>query len=238
MRSLTVSFRRGILALVLLGGFGPSCTLAQQDASAGQSAQKLPSDIHPDTLARVARPTKNDFTTEEEKQAFDRVLAFEPSIKEQKGMLEPTGVRAYMPQVAELTRKQISTIREESGLDPKWIALAALVSIREVDNKVEWQSHERSALKVLAPKVVDVVRDSQDTSGLDPKEALIIQFGREVFHQPRVSSKTFADTQRSFGARGALGITLIMGYYMSNVLVYRAYDIHMDTSAAPVVPTW
>ena len=73
---------------------------------------------------------------------------------------------------------------------------------------------------------------------MDPKEALIIQFGREVFHQPRVSSKTFADVQRVFGAKGTLGITLIMGYYMSNVLVYRAYDIRIDTSGAPVVPTW
>jgi hypothetical protein len=238
MKWFTVSILQALVALALLSSLGLRCAHAQQDSNHPKNAEKLPPDIRPETLARVARPTKGDFTAEEEKQAFDRVLAFEPSIKEQKGMLEPTGVRAYMPEVAELTRKQISTIREESGLDPKWIALAALVSIREVDNKVEWQSHERSALKVLAPKVVDAVRDSQDTTGLDPKEALIIQFGRELFHQPRVSSKTFADIQQSFGARGTLGITLIMGYYMSNVLVYRAYDIHMDTSAAPVVPTW
>ena len=143
-----------------------------------------------------------------------------------------------MPEVAELTRKQISTIRDESGLDAKWIALAGRVSILAFDHKVEWQSHERSARKVLAGKVVEVVRDSQDTSGLDPKEALVIQYGRELFHYPRVSSKTFADMQKSFGAKGALGITLIMGYYMSNVLVYRAYDIHTDTSEAPVLPTW
>jgi hypothetical protein len=214
------------------------CSPANQDSAPNPSSEKLPPDVRPDTFARVARPTRNVFSNDDEKQAFDRVVSFEPSIKDEKGMLEPTGIRAYLPEVAEITRKQISLIRQESGLEQKWIELAALVAIRAVDNKVEWQGHERSALKVLAPKVVEAVRNYQDTAGFDSKEAIIIQYGRELFQQPRVSSKTFADMQREFGPRESLGITLIMGYYMQNVTLYRAYDIHIDRSARPEVPTW
>jgi hypothetical protein len=85
-------------------------------------------------------------------------------------------------------------------------------------------------------KVVDIVRTRGETKGLDEKEATIIRFGRELFQKPIVSSKTFADAQKSFGKQGTLGMTLYMCYYMSNEMLLRAYDQHLDPSPSCVEP--
>ena len=54
--------------------------------------------------------------------------------------------------------------------------------------------------------------------------AVLIQFGRELFRQPKVSSKTFADMERLFGRRGTLALTLVMAHYADNGMLYRVYD--------------
>jgi 4-carboxymuconolactone decarboxylase len=248
MNAFTVVVLWVTMAFAFLGGFGSRSALAQQSSAAGQSAEKLPPDIRPDSFNRMPRPKREDFTTEEEKQAFERVLAFEPSIADQNatnaggsvlgGELGPSGVRAQIPEVAEIYRKLDIMIHQKSGLDPKNIELTVLVALRETNNKVEWQGHEREKnFKLLSPNVVDIVRNNQDTKGLEEKEALIIQFGRELFRQPKVSSKIFAETERVFGRRSTLCITLLMGYYAQNTLLYRAYDFHKDPRNHPS-PTW
>lgn len=84
---------------------------------------------------------------------------------------------------------------------------------------------------------MEIVRNQQDTKGLEEKEALIIQFGRELFHQPKVSSKTFAGMERNFGKKGTLGITLTMGHYVSNALLMRAYDIQLFRRSGEAPPS-
>ena len=56
------------------------------------------------------------------------------------------------------------------------------------------------------------------------KDQVLIEYGREIFEQPKVSSKTFADMERLFGRRGTLAMTLIMAHYTDNSILYRAYD--------------
>jgi hypothetical protein len=89
----------------------------------------------------------------------------------------------------------------------------------------DWLTHEKaSAGKVLPREVIEVVRNNKDTKGLDEKDAVLIEYGREIFHQPKVSSKTFADMERLFGRRGTLTMTLLMAHYTDNGILYRAYD--------------
>ena len=62
-----------MMAMVFLPGLGSRSALAQQSSGAGQSAIKLPSDVDPDSFARIPRAKREDLTTEEERQAFDRL---------------------------------------------------------------------------------------------------------------------------------------------------------------------
>jgi hypothetical protein len=222
-----------LLASAFLGGFASGSALAQQSCP---SAEKLPPDLHPDTCCRMPRLKREDLTTDEEKQAFDRVLALtNPESRKNyfEGWLGQNGIRMEIPEVEEIYLKQSLLVREKSGLEPKYRELAVLVATRESDNKSEFviAASRGIASKQVSPQVVEIVRKEQDTKGLEEKEAVIIQFGRELFNQPKVSSKTFADVERNFGRKATLGITLTMGYYAANTLVMRAYDLQPPASS-------
>jgi hypothetical protein len=214
-----------IVALVVLGTLSFHQVLAQESSGTDSSAQKAPPDIRPDSLSRMPRPKKEDMTTDEDKQSFDRVLAFEKSLNEPSGELGPTGTRAWIPQLAEEYRKLGRMVHDAGKLEPKYVELVSLVAIRESDNPAEWGGHAVNGRKLLGAKTVDVIQNEDDVNFVeDKKAATVIQFGRELFHQTKVSSKTFADMEQAFGRRGTLDITLLMGYYDQNGLMYRAYD--------------
>jgi hypothetical protein len=221
-----------LVACAFVGGVDSRSALAQQAPGGAPSAEKLPPDVHPDTLSRMPRVTKEDFATDEEKQAFDRAFALvAPDSKKNffEGWLGPAGTRMQIPEVEEIYLKQAAVVRDKSGLEPKYRELAILVATRECDNKSEFIDHASREIdqKMLGPHVVEIVRNRQDTKGLGKKEALIIQFGRELFNQPKVSSRTFAEMERNFGRKATLCITLTMGYYVSNALLMRAYDTQL-----------
>ena len=232
MKTLAATAFRTLLTFTLLGGFGSGSAFAQQASGGPPTAEKLPPDVRPDTLARNARVKREDFTTDEEKQAFDRVVAISPQDSKQhifEGWLGPSGTRMLIPEVAEMYLRQNAMVRDKSGLDPKYRELAILVATRECDNKSEFIDHAAREItrRLLDPHVIEVVQKREDTKGLEEKEALVIQFGRELFNQPKVSSKTFANVERNFGEKATLGITLTMGYYVSNALLMRAYDTQL-----------
>jgi hypothetical protein len=174
MKVLTVMALWAIVAFAFLGGLGSSSAQAQEGSTAGRNAEKLPPDVHPDTLSRMPRVKREDFTTDEEKQAFDRVVALSPQ-EFQKNYFEgwsgPAQTRIQIPEVEEIYQKQNAAIREKSGLEPKYRELAILVATRECDNKNEFIDHASREItrKLLDPHVVEVVRNRQDTKGLEEK---------------------------------------------------------------------
>jgi 4-carboxymuconolactone decarboxylase len=230
MKALTVVALWMTMALAFAGGFGARSAFAQQSSGAGQGARKLPPDVHPESLSRMPWATRDELSTDEEKQAFDRVVAAEPRMISGKGPLGGTATRLHTPVVAENYRNAYSWLRERSGLEPRYFELAVLIATRENDEEYEWVGHEKSSEKVLPRETLEVVRNKKDTKGLEEKDATLIQFGRELYHQRKVSSKTFADMERLFGRKGTLVITLVMGYYTSNALIMHAYDQHQDES--------
>ena len=231
-------------ALALLSGYGFRSTLAQTSSGARKSAEELPTDTNPETRCRLPRATKDEFTTEEDRKAFDLDVASKPRLVEPvhprmagetfEHGLGADGMRLHLPLVQVDYDKALQHLTKNSGLEPKYYQLGVLVASREFDNEYNWASHERDTFKLFpsepgeVAKIVEVIRNRKDTKGLNEKDAILIQFGRELFHQPKVSSKTFASMERLFGRRGTLAVVLIMGYYTSNAMLMRAYDQHLD----------
>jgi hypothetical protein len=231
MKTLTVSVLGTMMTLAFLAGFGFRGALAQQSSGGGQTTAKLPPDIRPETLTRMPQATRDEFTAEEDREAFDHLVAAEPRFaKPSKGAMGGTGTRLHIPVVADAYRIALNHLREKCGLDLKYQELAVLVASRESNNEYEWSAHEKLSAKVLPRDIVEIVRNKQDAKGLGEKEETIIRFGREMHRDIRVSSKTFADMERLFGRRGTLAIALIMGYYENNALLFRAYDQRLNPS--------
>ena len=134
--------------------------------------------------------------------------------------LGPTETRMADPVYAEAVESVGRAAHsKQNGVDPRYYELTVAVVTRESGNREEFINHEEDAVKTLGQELEDVVRLRKDTKGLDPKDAAIIEFGRELFKLPRtqpISSKAFADMEKNFGRRGALSIAAVMCYYDTN----------------------
>jgi 4-carboxymuconolactone decarboxylase len=220
-----------VIICLTIAGHGFTRVMAQQYATVGQSLANLPPDIRRDTLSRMPRTERDNLKTNSEREAYDRVIAYS-SKQRTATWLGPTGTRLQIPEVAEAYNKQIQYLHANSGISEKYAELAIAVATRETNNQEEFLDHEPERLKLLGPKVEEIIRKNLPPDGLPEDEAVIIQFGRELFRDPAVSSKTFADMQKAFGPKLTLNFTAYMGYYLSNgLLVNRAYDQKLDINA-------
>jgi len=221
----------GVLAMgIVLVGSNADGLLGQTASSPALSlTAPLPPDINPDTLSRASRVKKEDFTTDAEKAAFDRTYVLSPKQTVSK-WLGPTGTRLQIPELAETYNTQLKMFHSKSTLGDRYYELVVAVALRETNNREEWLNHQVNREKLLGPKIEEVLRKNLPTTGLDEKDAAIIEYGRELFRKPKVSSKTFANLERLFGKTNALVATLTMCYYDANGLLMRAYDQHMDTT--------
>jgi carboxymuconolactone decarboxylase family protein len=229
-----------VMASVFVWSFELPNAFAQHLSRVEQRAEKLPADVHPETLSRMPQATRDEFTTEEDRQAYDELVAAEPNFGKPINRSNPelvngtpqmgaTGTRLHIPIVSRAYRTALSHLREKSGLEQRYRELAIMTANRESENEYEWDAHELTALKAGVPReAIEIIRYKRDTKGLEEKDQAIIQFGREMLRGPKVSSKTFAQMERLFGRRGTLAITLFMIYYQDNALLFRAYDQRLD----------
>lgn len=184
----------GLLA-VALGWFAPFAPFSGR--SSAQS--ELPKDIDPDSRSRLPL-TRRDALSERAQRSYDAAAAASPTGR-------PEGV---------------SAIRlHRSGVDVRWDAavgrrlseLAILITAREHDQPYEWSLHEMEALSVgLEPSVIDIVRHGKPVAMLNEKEAVIVEFGREL-GKHRVSSETYARALRLFGRTNLVDLVELMAQY-------------------------
>jgi hypothetical protein len=146
---------------------GSNNAIAQQQSPTSQTDEKLPPDVNPETLARVARPKESDFTNPEERQAFERAVGTSPKQKTSRWLGE-TGIRLQIPELAEVYQKQIELLHSGSTLEPKYQQLVILVASREADDPSAFLAHAPDAINLhIDPKVVDIVRTRSETKSLD-----------------------------------------------------------------------
>jgi len=122
-------------------------------------------------------------------------------------------------------------------LDPRTRELAILVACRETNYNLEWNGHEAIGLKAgLDPKLIDVVRYKRPLAGLNDKDATVIRFGREMLHDKKVDSATFAKAVELWGKRGTMDIVAVMNTYAVSGYFAIAVDEH-SAAGKPELPT-
>lgn len=220
-----------IVLFILSGGFSPVRVWSQSSSST--SVEKLPPDVDPNSLSRMPRTKRSDFTAEDELKAYDEVVGMESRFGAQTGALGGTLTRVQLPTVGLKYRDLLNELQAKCGIEKKYRELTIIVASRESKNATEWVAHAKN----VRPDLVEIVRNDKDVSGLEEKEATLIRFGREMARDPKVSSQTFADMERLFGRRSTLAITLINSYYAASAMLFRAYDQHLNPGVAYPFPS-
>ena len=149
----------------------------------------------------------------------------------------PLAFAAYNPGVAQALFALHNAAVGEGTLDAHVRELAILVACRETNYSLEWNAHSASALKAgVDQKTIDVVRRNGALKGLDEKDAIVIRFGRQLFHDRKMDSATFAKATQLFGRRGAMDVVAVMSTYAVSGFFAIAVDEHMPPGRTDLEP--
>jgi 4-carboxymuconolactone decarboxylase len=116
----------------------------------------------------------------------------------------------------------------QASVGRRTIDVAILVSAREHDSQYDWTINEPAAVKDgLEPKVIDVIRDRKPTTGLNEKDASLIDFGRELFGKHVVAAETYARVNKIYGDRDLTDLVAILAQHASEAALLAAFDQHL-----------
>jgi 4-carboxymuconolactone decarboxylase len=228
----------GLLLVVgtgVIAGHGLSRGSKQRTSGAGGASSQasggtLPKDVYADTGNRLPL-VKREELDENGKKLYD-LRAQGPG-----SGYGPGGIRLYSPTVADNLGRVNDYLRHKSGLDPQVVELAILATARELDCQFVWTDHEPAALQAgLQQQTIDIVKYRKPLTGLEEKDAVIIQLGRELIGKHQVSSSTAARALKLFGNQGLVNVVSLMGDYASTALLLNAFDQHVRPTAKPLLP--
>ena len=190
---------------------------------------KLAADLDPQSRARLPYPKKSDLDEKTQK-------SLAPFIAKDDTLRGPLAFAAYNPAVAQALFDLHNAAVGAGTLDPHTRELAIMVACRETNYNLEWNGHEPAALKAgIDAKVIDAVRKRGALNGLDEKDAAVIRLGRELYHDKKVDSATFAKAVEFWGKRGVMDMVAVMNTYAVSGYFAIAVDEH-PTGGKPELP--
>ena len=186
-------------------------------------ANSLPDDVYPESGSRLPFVNRDELD-EAGKAFYDSRRA--PGSTSLGGIRGPGSVRLHG-----------SGDLSESNVDKRTQELARLVVSREMDQPFEWTLHEPVALRnALEPEIIDVIRYRKSLDGVPDREASIIQLGREIFQNHKVSSETFAKVLKHLGKRDLIDLCAYMGNYATTAILLHTIDAHLPYEREPLLP--
>ena len=187
----------------------------------------MPNDILPDSRSRIpvvnpARPAQANAGGGEGGNAglYRRTLA--PA---------PTGPGSMAKFAAGL--KSLETSQGKA-----LIALAALITARLHDQQYDWTMTELTARKEgLSAAVIDAVRNNAPVTGLGAKEAILIQFGRELLGQHNVTAETYARAKTTFGQQDLSDFVVnVIAPHTREAVILTVFDQQLPAGQPALLP--
>jgi 4-carboxymuconolactone decarboxylase len=212
----------GMAGAYTAGAFG-----AQQPARAPNQAAydaALPKDVFANSRSRIPL-IKREALDAEGKKEYDRHVG--PNMQSLAGLQGPGGLRLH--------GSKEDRIGEDLGGRLK--ELIRLIVSREMDQAFEWTVHEPVGLREgLEPRIIDVVRNRKPLAGVPEKEAAMIQLGRELFQNHKVSSATYARALKALGEKNLIDMCVLMGDYAETAILLTVADVHLPHDRPSLLP--
>jgi 4-carboxymuconolactone decarboxylase len=204
---------------------------------AGQPAgPAYPRDIDPGSRSRLPVVTR-DSLSDLGKALYDKNVDDARTGRSLAGFQGPNGIVLYSPRIAEHDLEKNDYLRFESRIGRRTYEVAVLVTAREWSHQFEWAAHEPAALKAgVEPAVIDVIKHRRPLTGLSPKDAALIQLGREIFSKRSAQSSTFAEALAQYGAQDLIDVLSVMGTYSNIALLLNAFDQQLGPVQTPLLP--
>lgn len=190
------------------------------------------SDIDPVSLSRLPLVNRADLDADGQR-IYDYVAAPNKTIP-------PTGpapISMYSPKVAESIQMLNQYLRFNGVLSRRDTELAILVAAREFDQQYEWTGHEVAARNAgVDQSIIDVVKYGKNASVLADKDAIIVNFGRQLFREHKLDSAVFSKAVSYFGRQGTVEMATVMGDYALAAIMLTAADQQLPADRKPTLP--
>ena len=196
-------------------------------------SDSMPADIDPQSGFRLPLPKREDLD-EVGQRHYDRATRPGATIA---GLQGPAGIQLYSPKTAEHAQALNRYLRFEAGFSPRVREIAILTTAREMDSQFEWVAHEPEALKEgVEPAVIDIIKHRKSTAGLGETDAAVIEFGRQIFRDHKVTPDIFARVKALFGAQKLIELVMLMGNYAGTAALLAAVDMQLHKGHKPLLP--
>jgi 4-carboxymuconolactone decarboxylase len=185
--------------------------------------------IYADSNGRLPQVKRADLN-EADRRIFDSLT--KPGARYATGMRGPAAMWMHSPGFAEKATALGEVVRNSPILGPKLTELAIVATGVEVQDMTEVQGHGRNAIAAgLAESTLALVRERRSTVGLDPKEAAVIDFTRQVVTLHALDRATYDRALALFGAKGVTDLQGLIGHYMLCNITNATFDIRPRTGA-------
>jgi 4-carboxymuconolactone decarboxylase len=211
----------------------PRISLRSIRATASSDKSNMPSDIDPQSGFRLPLPKREDLD-EAGKRTYDRGTTPGATIA---GLQGPAGIQLYSSRTAPHLIAINRYLRFEAGFSPRVREIAILTTAREMDSQFEWVAHEPEAVKEGVEQIViDVIKHRGSTAGLDAADATVIELGRQIWRDHKVTSELFARAKALLGPNKLVDLVLLMGNYAGTAALLTAVDMQLHPGKEPLLP--
>jgi 4-carboxymuconolactone decarboxylase len=176
-------------------------------------------------MPRMPLPADSDEFSEGTRRGVRHIL------ETRNGSLPPPSTfMTYAEDTGGLLSDLVEHLRYHTSLNDAETELAICTSARASNADYIWNAHVNLGLKAgTREEAIQVVDTYAPVDGLTDDEKLIITFGRELLHNPKVSDETFEAVKARYGIKGLMELVAVMSAYTFNANILRV----MDWQAAP-----
>jgi 4-carboxymuconolactone decarboxylase len=139
------------------------------------------------------------------------------------------------PKLVQQLSDMLKEVHESTVVDREVREIAILTVARELDFQFEWTYHEASARKAGLRDVVIEGIKSPSAKGLLPKEQVFVDYAKQVM-RGRVNDPTYAAVEHLLGQRGAVELTVLIGYYTMFCSIGSALKLELPDGMQPLLP--
>jgi len=183
-------------------------------------------------MPRLPNLTKRDDIPPDLIEAYDRVAAARQGV-----VSGPYGILLHSPELALRTALLGEYTRWNSVLTDRQTETAVLAMARQLDANVMWASHVKLGTEAGVPAAtIEAIATRADVDALEPDEAAIVRFVRELSGPThRVSTATFEAARTALGEQGVVDLTGLLGYYSLVGYTLNAFEVE-PPAGSPELP--
>jgi len=212
---------RPINVLILLCfSLGTACSERAPESTVAVRPTVVGSAIDTESGSRLPLLRREDMDDATSAQIYDAVS--------RPGGAPPRGtftIALYSPRTAAALGRIDDYLRTRSTLGPRLFGLLSLITAREMSLPWEWSVHEAPAASAgLELNVIDAIRLNESVDARADDDALLIDFGRQLFRNRHVDSATFAALVDRLGRQRAFDAMMALTYPAMAGVMQRAVD--------------